>query len=76
MYTLILENFRNLKLLLSDFDLKAIDLANFPIPLNIHHSKVLDLSFPIWIESFAMLQPYPEEQSRLVAPIRPYTNTV
>lgn len=55
---------------------KEIDIANYPAAMNLFNSKLVDLSFPVWSEPFCMLQPFPEEESRLLAPIRPFSDAV
>lgn len=33
----------------------------------------MDLLYPLYIGNFLLLQPWPEEESRLKTPIRPFT---
>ena len=36
----------------------------------------MEFSQPMWVENFLILQPWPNEQSRLAAIIRPFAGTV
>lgn len=48
----------------------------FPIVLILEYLNYMDLTVPIWVENYVLMQPFPEEEGRLTAPIRPFTPTV
>lgn len=56
--------------------LKEIDLTSFPFERKTFYSEKVDLLLPFWVVDYILMQPWPEEESRLLIPIRPFTPTV
>lgn len=58
------------------FETQEVDFVNFPIVMNYQYSTLMDFTIPVWIQNYVLMQPYPQEESRLIAPIRPFTSLV
>jgi len=51
-------------------------MGNFFFTNILEFLKDIDLSYPIFIDDFTLMQPFPNEKSRLSDPIKPFTSTV
>lgn len=38
--------------------------------------EAIDLSYPVMVDTYTLMQPFPNETSRLDDPIKPFTSTV
>ena len=52
--------------------LKNVDLVAFAFDQVSFHLTHMEVAPILWIESMGMIQPWPEEQSRLLVTIRPF----
>lgn len=57
-------------------DMQEVDFVTFPIVGTLQYAALMDFTVPTWVENYILMQPFPEEQSRLVAPIRPFSGVV
>ncbi|KAI9554064.1 hypothetical protein GHT06_019336 [Daphnia sinensis] len=55
---------------------QEIDVAPFPFVVTPLLLQLIDFSIPLTVEDYHLLQPWPEEESRLSACIRPFSTTV
>ena len=55
---------------------QQVDLADFVFMNILEYSQSIDLSYPIIVENWILMQPFPDEKSRLDDPIKPFTGTV
>ena len=44
--------------------------------LNLYRAQYMEFSYPVAVESYKFMVPNPEEESRLLAPIRPFQYAV
>jgi len=51
-------------------------MTSIPFERKLFYSERADLLYPFWVADYALLQPWPEEESRLTIPIRPFHPTV
>lgn len=51
-------------------------MAPFGIIPSPEKYQIIDMSVPVMIEKYHIVVPWPKEQSRLLAPIRPFQPTV
>ena len=52
---------------------QEVDLSTIGITLHIkHYLQNVELSFPIYMEPYRLVVPWPKEENRLLAPIRPF----
>lgn len=47
-------------------------MANYHFELSLENMRYMELTFPQDTVVFTLLQPWPKEESRLTAPIRPF----
>ena len=53
--------------------MQETDLATIGITLHIkHYQQNVDLSFPVYLEPYRLVVPWPAQENRLLAPIRPF----
>ena len=48
------------------------DIAPIGQPMTYETFLILDVSVPVLIEAYGLIVPWPDEESRLLAPIRPF----
>ena len=53
-----------------------VDMVAYPLERATAYDEKMDLLYPVYFENYLILQRWPEEQSRLTTPIRPFTSTV
>lgn len=51
---------------------KEAGITIFGLVLSISKYEVMDVSAPVLMEPYRLIVPWPKEQSRLLAPIRPF----
>ena len=52
---------------------KETDVSTIAMTMNHkHYTQQVDLSIPIYSEPYRLLVPWPAEENRLLAPIRPF----
>ena len=51
---------------------KEVDVTAFGLTSSYAKYQVIDLSIPMMIEPYSIVVPWPKEESRLLAPIRPF----
>ena len=56
--------------------LKRIDLMAASITATTERLKLIDVSFPVLVDAFVILQPVPKEESPLMTIVRPFKMTV
>ncbi len=56
--------------------IQQVDFAAFPFSQMLEFSYRVDLCYPIGIDDFILMQPFPKEESRLSAPIKPFSYQV
>ena len=54
--------------------MKQVDIGIFQNILKT--AKVVDMSYPLFIDNWILMQRFPNEMSRLDDPIKPFTSTV
>lgn len=56
--------------------LQEADFSAFAFEMTLDNLKRIQIMYPTAILDHVLMQPWPEEQSRLLAPIRPFTPQV
>jgi hypothetical protein len=51
---------------------KEVDVTGFGVTSSYAKYQVIDMSVPMMIEPWHIVVPWPKEESRLLAPIRPF----
>jgi len=54
------------------FFTKKVDIVPYLFDQDLEHLKHMELVSTIWIDPMAIMQSYPEEESRLTVAIRPF----
>lgn len=52
---------------------QEVDMIAYSFEIRLGTRKFMALSYPTWMVNKVLLQLWPEEESRLLAPIRPFT---
>ena len=52
--------------------LKEVDISAIGVDMLHHVFQKIDVSVPVMIEPYRLVVPWPDEESRLLAPIRPF----
>lgn len=55
---------------------KEVDMLSFPVERSADNDGKIDLLYPSYIQNYALLQPWPKEESRLTIIIQPFSITV
>ncbi|XP_046650518.1 glutamate receptor ionotropic, delta-2-like [Daphnia pulicaria] len=62
--------------LISQFTKQEVDIIPFPFVITPTIMQQMDFTIPLTVEDYHLLQPYPNEESRLTACISPFSFTV
>lgn len=57
---------------LSIIKFKEVDIVPFTFGQDLENLKHMEIAVPLWISPLKIMQPWPEEQSRLKVTIRPF----
>ena len=54
------------------FIYKQVDIVPYMFDQDLNNLKHMELTSTVWIDPLALMQPWPEEESRLKVAIRPF----
>ena len=74
--SLVLLNYASIFFIRLLFYFKAVDFTAAPYYHSLENGKRMELITPIGIDFFTILQPFPDEESRLEVTIKPFNFTV